>query len=219
MSGKAIPFADGMNWLPLSRELIESDAWRSMTVNVWRLISFLMREHLSHGGKENGKLKATHRQLQGDGIGARHVAGAIRSAEELGLIRCQRAGLRIMTTFSLTWLPLHDRTAPTDEWRSYQNPSLMPLKNRNLTHKGKAELPHKGKADRPKRVQSASQREGRSAKNLPSQGMVPSRSSYQGGGAYSNGRERERAPPCAPSALDCGDEPHIWNTENSRGST
>jgi hypothetical protein len=45
----------------LPRELIASDAWRSLGINGRRLIDFLLLEHMGHGGKENGKLKAPRR--------------------------------------------------------------------------------------------------------------------------------------------------------------
>lgn len=137
-------------FVKLPRELIESDAWRSLGVNAWRVVSFLMREHLRNGGKENGRLKAPYRQLHAYGVGLRHMAAAIREAEDLGLIRCERRRMRVATRYTLTWLLLHDGTAPPDDWRSYRNPKLPPLpipRRKNLPAKGDAALPAKGDAD------------------------------------------------------------------------
>jgi hypothetical protein len=62
MSSKPKLF-DGKPWLPIPLKLIESDAWRCLGINDRRVIDFLMREHMRHGGKENGKLKAPQHQL------------------------------------------------------------------------------------------------------------------------------------------------------------
>jgi hypothetical protein len=185
-----VPVPEGMTWIPLSRELLESDAWRSMGINERRLIDFLLLEHLCHGMRENGNLKAPYEHLKVFGIGARYIADTIRRCEELGLTRCRRNGLKIATTFSITWLNLHDGSAPSNDWRQFKNPNLRPVKIKNLPHKGKVELPHKGKVDRSKSPKSASQREGRLPKNLPHKGNVLSRVSYQGSDTYSDGRGR-----------------------------
>jgi hypothetical protein len=142
------PVGEPYIWLP--RELLASDAWRSAGINTRRFIDFLMLEQMGKGGQENGKLKATDRQLRAFGIGARHITRAIREAEKLGLVDCIKGGMRVATMYRLTWLESHDGTPATTRWRVYPNPNFAPLrapKIRNLPHKGKAVLPHEGKAD------------------------------------------------------------------------
>jgi hypothetical protein len=137
MSGKSKLF-DGKPWMPIPLAVIESDAWRSLGINAHRLVSFLMREQMRHGGKENGKLKAPRTQLGMFGIGRSEISKAITQAEEFGLVECQRNGLRTASTYALTWLPLHDGTPATDGWRFYRNPELEPLtapKSKNLGRK------------------------------------------------------------------------------------
>ena len=117
----------GRTFVWLTRELLASDAWRSLGINACRFVHFLMLEHMSKGGQHNGELKAPYRQLIEFGIGARHLADAIREAEDLGLVKCHRGGMRVATTYALTWLPLHDGTPATNRWRAYRNPDLPPL--------------------------------------------------------------------------------------------
>lgn len=74
---------------------------------------------MGHGGKANGKLKATDRQLQSFGIGTHYVTAAIKEAEKLGLVDCHRGGMRFATTYTVTWLPLHDGAAASNRWREY----------------------------------------------------------------------------------------------------
>jgi hypothetical protein len=180
MTGTAQETLTVMQFVMLPRELLRSDAWRSQGINTRRFIDFLMLEHLAHGGAENGKLKAPYRQLEAFGVGARYCADAIRGAEDLGLADCCRGGLRVATTCTLTWLPLHDGATATNRWRSYRNPELKPLstpKSRTLPLKGKAGLPVKGKADV---VQLPHKRRADNPKTQPAKGKAPSRSSYQG---------------------------------------
>jgi hypothetical protein len=152
MSGKANRPPAGEPWIWLTRELIASDAWRSLGINARRFVEFLMLEHMGNGGRENGKLKAPHRQLQTFGVGDRYVTAAIRETEELGLVDCHRGGMRVATMYALTWIPNHDGAPASNKWRAYRNPNLpthSAPESRNLPVKGKAALPVKGKADEP----------------------------------------------------------------------
>jgi hypothetical protein len=45
-------------FIKLPRRVIESEAWRSLNINARRFLDFLMIEHMSHGGRANGKLGA-----------------------------------------------------------------------------------------------------------------------------------------------------------------
>jgi hypothetical protein len=92
-------------FIMLPRSLIQSDAWRSAGINTRRFVDFLLLEHMAHGGKENGKLKAPYGQLEQFNINARFVSEAIAEAEKLGLVDCHRGGMRVATTYTINWLP------------------------------------------------------------------------------------------------------------------
>jgi hypothetical protein len=92
-------------WVWQSRALRQSDAWRSAGINARRFVDFLLIEHMKQGGRANGLLKATQRQLIAFGIGARYVTKAIREAEKLGLVDGYHGGRRVATKYALTWLP------------------------------------------------------------------------------------------------------------------
>ena len=83
-------------WVWQSRALRQSAAWRSAGINARRFIDFLLLEHMKHGGQANGRLKAPQRQLEKFGIGARYVIGAIREAEDLGLVDGYHRGQRVV---------------------------------------------------------------------------------------------------------------------------
>jgi hypothetical protein len=134
----------------LPRDLLRSDAWRSLGINERRLIDFLLLEHMRHAGKQNGNLKAPRQQLHAFGIGTHFVSAAIQSTEERGLIQCHRAGMRVATTYALTWLPTCDGVPPTHAWRRFQDTRLTPLsqpKIRNLAAKEQSGLGAKQQSD------------------------------------------------------------------------
>jgi hypothetical protein len=132
----------GEAYIWLTRDLLASDAWRSLSINAHRFVDFLMIEHMANGGQHNGKLKAPHRQLRALGIDAHYVAGAIREAEEVGLVDCIRGGMRIATMYALTWLPLYDGTPASNRWRAWRNPHRAPLRAARARYQ-----PRKGKAN------------------------------------------------------------------------
>lgn len=101
----------------LPRGLLQSAAWRSLSIHSRRLIDFLMLEHMSHGGRHNGFLLAPRRQLESFGIHERFVTAAISEAEGVGLIDCIRGKGRAPSRYALTWLPRSDCMEPTNRWR------------------------------------------------------------------------------------------------------
>ena len=141
----------------IPRDVLRSDAWRSLGINERRVIDFLLLEYLSKGGRENSKLKAPYRQLVNLGIGARYVASAIAGVEQRGLIACYRGGLRVASVYTIAWLPLPDGSMPTQGWRAVRTPNLHHKGNAGLHHNGNADgrtLHHKGNADRPENLHS-----------------------------------------------------------------
>jgi len=184
MSNKLNRVAAGEPWVWFTRELLNSDAWRTAGINVRRLIDFLCLEHLSHGGKKNGQLKAPHRQLKAFGIGDHFIADAITEAEKRGLIDCCYNGQRVATTYAIGWLPLYDGTRPADRWKAYRNEKRPRPKFKNL--------PAKQQAD--------------GSKRLPAKQQALYRNSYQGGAVNSElSGEQGPGTPAAEAAVPRSD--------------
>ena len=101
---------------PRPRELLESRAWAATSIHVRRLIEFLEIEHLRHGGQENGLLKAPRPQLCAFGLHRRSISAAIEEGIRLGLINVCRGSRRQPSRYSLTWLPLHDGSPPSNRF-------------------------------------------------------------------------------------------------------
>jgi hypothetical protein len=122
MSAKINRPPTGEPWVWLSRELLRSDAWRNVGGKARRFVDFLLIEHMSRGGKHNGDLKAPYRQLNDFGIRLADIRTVIAETEGRGLVDCHRGGMRVATTYGLTWLPLPDGTPASNRWRGYQEP-------------------------------------------------------------------------------------------------
>jgi hypothetical protein len=153
-SNRTLP---GEQFVKLLRPLLESDSWRSMGIKERRVIDFLMLEHLRHGGKDNGQLKATHRQLLDLGFNRKSVGTVLANLEERGLIGCIKGGMRVATLFRLTWLPTFGwdvngklgELLPGHEWQSFRDPAWEQSKrkkSKNLQNKDTAGLPNKDTA-------------------------------------------------------------------------
>ena len=114
----------GGQWSPRLIEMLESPAYRVLSVSAHRVISRIEIEHASHGGSENGNLPVTKQNFMDYGMDHNAVAPAIREAEALGFIRMKpgrggNADHRQPNRFFLTFA--HGRGSraypPTHEWR------------------------------------------------------------------------------------------------------
>lgn len=128
MNGKSRsePFAK------LPRDLLESIAWRSLSIHARRLIDFLLIEHMSHGGRDNGRLLAPRQQLIAFGIHPAFISEAIDKTEHVGLIDCKRGTGRSPNVYGLTWLPRGPGEPPTHRWRHCETAAAELIAARKL---------------------------------------------------------------------------------------
>jgi hypothetical protein len=110
-------------WIWLTRELLSSDAWQTLSINERRVIDRLLIEHLNHAGTMNGRLRVSHRQFIQWGVTKNAVAPAIHCLSTRGLARFAAAetdgSIRGFYTYRLTFLPA-DYKEPTNEWRTFR---------------------------------------------------------------------------------------------------
>src|SRR5262249_30002451 len=105
--------------------MLESPAYRVLSLSAHRVISRIEIELASHGGNDNGRLPVTKQDFIAYGIHNAAIAPAIREAEALGFIRVTERGRggnaehRQPNLFRLTFA--HDRGTrsepPTHDWR------------------------------------------------------------------------------------------------------
>jgi hypothetical protein len=102
-------------------EMLESPAWRALSLSGHRVVARVCVEHAHHGGRDNGKLPVSYDDFEHYGIHRHSIAAAIREAVALGFLRITREGragnaeFRQATHYRLTFL--YDGAPPTDEWR------------------------------------------------------------------------------------------------------
>src|SRR4029450_8804364 len=77
---------------PRPIEMLESPAYRVLSLSAHRVITRIEIELAHHGGNDNGKLPVTKQDFIDYGIHDHAVAPAIREAEALGFIRVTERG-------------------------------------------------------------------------------------------------------------------------------
>ena len=106
-----------------TRSMLESPAWRALSLSAHRLISRIELELCYHGGQENGKLPVTNEDFCEYGIHHASIAPAIREAQALGFIvvtergRGGNAEYRKPNLFRLTFAFTNRAEQPTNEWK------------------------------------------------------------------------------------------------------
>jgi|GEM_PF-3198636 len=83
--------------------------FQALGISARRILDRLLEEHMSHGGKENGNLISTHRQLESWGVTRNDIGKGFRELEAAGFVVCtfeshkQSAGAA-PSRYRLTWL-------------------------------------------------------------------------------------------------------------------
>src|SRR6516225_5618581 len=102
-------------------EMLESPAYRALSLSAHMVISRIEIELAHHGGNDNGQLPVTVDQFVEYGMHRSSVAPAIREAEALGFIRVERgrggnADYRTPSLFGSTFAQHRNshRSPPTD---------------------------------------------------------------------------------------------------------
>jgi len=122
----------GQPWVWLSREILESEAWRTAPINTRRVVDRLMLEHMAHAGTMNGKLVCTYDDFQKWGIGRRYLSASIANASQRGLIALTEKGRasagenRWPNKYALGWLPMYDGAPALNKWKSWTPKSNSP---------------------------------------------------------------------------------------------
>jgi DNA-binding transcriptional MocR family regulator len=105
-------------------EMLESPAYRALSLSAHRVLSRIEIEFLHHAGTENGRLPVTFDQFAMYGIDRTSVAAAIRELEALGFVEVTERGVagnaesRRPNLFRLTYRQCEGVLSDgTHEWR------------------------------------------------------------------------------------------------------
>ncbi len=116
---------EGEQWTWVTNTMLASTTYRALSIHARRTLDFLLYEHASHGGRENGNLAATYRQLEVWGVTANDIRKGLEELYVTGFVRLTREGKRIEgqrepARYALTWLPTRagsaDEAPPTHDW-------------------------------------------------------------------------------------------------------
>jgi hypothetical protein len=104
-------------------EMLESPAYRELSLSAHRVLSRLAIELGHHGGCDNGRLPVTYGHFMEYGIDRAAIAPAIRELEALGFIEVTERGragpgeFRAPSFYRLTYPVVRKGNPPTNEWR------------------------------------------------------------------------------------------------------
>lgn len=115
------PPTDQGGWMAITRDFLESAAYRTLSPNARKALDRLIIEHIGHNRLHNGKLIVTHDQFIDYGVTAEYVADAQDELEFKGLVRITRGragnGTAHPSVFRLTFDGCHEGGKATNEWK------------------------------------------------------------------------------------------------------
>ena len=106
-------------------EMLQSPAFRVLSLSAHRMLARIEIEHCSHGGNDNGRLPVTYDQFVEYGIHRDSIPPASRELEAVGLMEVTERGsagnreFRRPNLYRLTYLPV-GRAQPTHDWRRFK---------------------------------------------------------------------------------------------------
>jgi hypothetical protein len=106
-----------------TREMIESPAYRVLSLQGRKVMRRLELEHMAHGGQDNGKLPCRYHDFINYGCRRHGLSAALIEVEALGFVETMSRGTRAYgnvpgkaSTFRLTYLHTQDGPS-TNEWK------------------------------------------------------------------------------------------------------
>jgi hypothetical protein len=93
------------------RQMLESPAWRALSLAARKSLDRIEIEHMIHGGAENGKLPVTYQDFESYGVRRHSVASAVRELAALGIVAISKKGyggaaaMRAPSEYRLTFRP------------------------------------------------------------------------------------------------------------------
>lgn len=107
-------------------EILESPAYRVLSLSAHRVLSRIEVEQAHHGGNDNGKLPVTYENFQKYGIDRDAIAPALRELCALGFVEITQRGcagnaeFRRPNHYLLTYLPADAQYSLARGWRRFE---------------------------------------------------------------------------------------------------
>lgn len=204
--------------------LLESPGYQALNFPAFKILAFLKLEHVRHGGAENGRLVAPHRQLREGGISPRKVKPALEMLEAFGIIRCTSEGFRQggrpnAATYALTWLPTCDGQLPTEDYRKIGRVMVSAyLTNafaaRVMAEKKTAQAPTSERDPRSQVNVTGAKRASTAFTSERGPALTSERTIYILGGSDAAKAEKPLSEPAIPEAVPSGDREGVASSES-----
>lgn len=117
------PEGEGFVWL--TSRIMQSSAFRAMSLNARKLVDRVQVEHMAHGGTRNGDLIVTYTDLVEWGIRRNSIPPTIAEVVALGILEHRPgrashiAGRGHPQVFRISWLPTGDEP-PSTKWCAFE---------------------------------------------------------------------------------------------------
>jgi hypothetical protein len=108
-------------FVPFTKEMLESPAWGALTLADRKVIDRLCIEHMAHAGKENANLVCTYTDFEIHGVRRASLGMSIRRLEALGFVavvergRIAKAEFKFPARYRLTFV--QGNIPATNEWK------------------------------------------------------------------------------------------------------
>jgi hypothetical protein len=108
-------------------EMLESPAYRVLSLSGRRILDRIEIEHAHHGGADNGRLPVRYEDFERYGMDPHSVPPGLREVQALGFVIITERGRpsksdfgRHPNVFLLTYLPGAHGEEPTNDWRQFK---------------------------------------------------------------------------------------------------
>jgi hypothetical protein len=152
--------AIGGQFAPRLIEMLESFAYRALSLSGHRVLARLEIELGHHGGLDNGRLPVTYADFEHFGIERKSIAPALREVQALGFVRITERGrasksdfARHPNYFEITYIHGAHGEEPTHEWKRHKTlqEAVKVAQQARLDKNAKAVLKSISKASRKNR--------------------------------------------------------------------
>lgn len=118
---------EGQPWVWVTSAMLGARTFRALGINARRILDFLMVEHASHAGRENGNLAAPYQQLAAWGVTLEDARKGLEELYATGFVELIHRGQRQAgggepSRYALTWLPTmvgsDSEAPPSQRWLS-----------------------------------------------------------------------------------------------------
>lgn len=139
-------------FIPYRRDMLESPAFRVLSLSAHRVLARVGLEYLSHGGTDNAELPVTFQNFQDYGMERHTIEPAIAECCALGFLEVTQKGrsgngeFRRPNLFRITYMPMPG-VAPSDEWQRFETETeakAAAKKARGTTSEGARSLRRSG---------------------------------------------------------------------------